>query len=415
MSGSSSSRGVNLIIIDSRRGGKTLLRAGHKYIKRRENKNSSTWHCVNRRNSIKCSGYITIENTNNTIIKDYKHSDQCVPHFEDNEVQIAISECKKEVNSNYGSVQKIFEKHMGNLKDKGLHLTGNVPDYKKLKTVLYRHRNKSLNVPKTQFKNVEEIIILEEFNKYVLADYCNEDCNRIIIFSSTEVKEHIKCVTHYFGDGTFDGCPNPFEQVYVIHGDMGSTELSTNVAPLFYILLKNKEGKTYEKVFELIKQTLPEWRPSKFTFDYEIGVINAAAKIFPDIKINGCNVHFQKNVIKKAKSLNLMEHEESSNHVKQCIRLAFLPKQDIEDGWLHIMENSFDDEAMTKFNDYFVTQWLEYPDLIWCCHNERHRTTNLAESWNGRFNKIIGKNPSLLLFLQTIGNDTCHFDIKQAK
>ncbi|CAG4969240.1 unnamed protein product [Colias eurytheme] len=110
-----------------------------------------------------------------------------------------------------------------------------------------------------------------------------------------------------------------------------------------------------------------------------------------------------------------MEHEESSNHVKQCIGLAFLPKQDIEDGWLHIMENSFDDEAMTKFNDYFVTQWLEYPDLIWCCHNERHRTTNLAESWNGRFNKVIGKNPSLLLFLQTIGNDTCHFDIKQAK
>lgn len=128
-------------------------------------------------------------------------------------------------------------------------------------------------------------------------------------------------------------------QVYVIHGDMGSTEVSTNVAPFFYIILKNKQGKTYEKVFELIKQALPDWCPSKFTFDYEIGAINAAANVFPGIKINGCHVHFLKNVVKKAKSLNLMEHEESATHVKQCLGLAYLPKQDIKDGWLHVMES----------------------------------------------------------------------------
>lgn len=176
-------------------------------------------------------------------------------------------------------------------------------------------------MPKTQFNNVDEIIIPEEFHKYLLLDYCCEDGNRIIILTSTEIKEHIKCVTHYFSDGTFDGCPNPI-RVYVIYGDMGSTEVSTNVAPLFYILLKNKERKTYVKVFELIKQAFPEWRPSKFTFDYEMGAINAAANVFPGIKINGCNIHFLKNVVKKAKSLNFMEHEESATHVKQCLGLA---------------------------------------------------------------------------------------------
>lgn len=99
MSRASSSRGPvqKLTIIDSRRGGKTLLLAGYKYIKRRENKNSSTWHSVNRRNSIKCSGYVTLDSKNHIILKEGKHSSvfwhahKCVPNFVDNEVKIAIS------------------------------------------------------------------------------------------------------------------------------------------------------------------------------------------------------------------------------------------------------------------------------------------------------------------------------------
>lgn len=175
---------------------------------------------------------MTLDSKNHIILKEDKHSNKCEPNFVENEVQRALSECKEEVSSNYISVQKTFEKHMRSLKDKGL--TGNVPDYKTLKTKLYRHRNKSLNVPKTQFNNVDEIIIPEKFHKYLLVDYCCEDGgDRIIILTSMEIKEHIKCVTHYFGDGTFDGCPKPFIQVYVIHGDIGSTNVSTNVASFF--------------------------------------------------------------------------------------------------------------------------------------------------------------------------------------
>lgn len=343
MSEASSSRGPvkNYTIIDSRRGGKTLLHSGHNYHFLRQNKRTVVWQCVNKRSDLKCSGSVTLESENQTIIKENKHSNKCVPSFSNNEVSLAMSECKQEIATNFTSVQKTFEKHMKNLKDKGYHLTGNIPDYKSVKSMFYRHRNKSLKVPKTQFNNPADVIIPEEFHKYVLADYCSKDGNRIIILTSTEIKQHIKDVTHIFGDGTFDGCPAPFTQVYIIHGDMGSTETATNVAPLFYVLLKNKEGETYKKMFELIKDALPEWCPSKCTFDFEMGAINAATVVFHGVEVNGCNIHFQKNVIKKATSLHLMDHEETAKHIKLCMSLAYLPKPDIEDGWLFIMENRY--------------------------------------------------------------------------
>lgn len=343
MSGAGCSSGSvqNFKIIDSRRGGRTLLHAGHKYLKLRENKKTIIWHCINKRNKIKCTGKLILDSKSYAIVQENKHNSQCEPNFEDNEVQIAVSECMKEVSTNYISVQKTFEKHMRRLRDMGYHLSGSVPDYKSAKSKLYRYRNKSLKVQKTQFNNPAEVIIPEEFRKYLLNDYCCEGGNRIIIFTSTEIGQHIKGVTHFFGDGTFDGCPTPFKQVYVIHGDMGSTDMKTNVAPLFYVLLYNKESETYEKMFKLIKEALPEFGPSKFTFDYEKGAINAAARVFLGIEINGCNIHFQKNVIKKAKSLNIMEHEETKKHVKKCMSLAFLPKEDIEDGWLYIMETRY--------------------------------------------------------------------------
>lgn len=68
---------------------------------------------------------------------------------------------------------------------------------------------------------------------------------------------------------------------------------------------------------------------------------------------------------------------------------------------------SFDDDNIKKFNDYFVDQWLEEEEMveIWCCNEERHRTTNLMESWNSRFNRIIRSKPSFILFLQKILED----------
>ncbi|CAG4990263.1 unnamed protein product [Colias eurytheme] len=148
------------------------------------------------------------------------------------------------------------------------------------------------------------------------------------------------------------------------------------------------------------------------TLDFEKAPINAIKKTFPNIIVKGCFVHFGRALLRKAKSLGLLQHEESHYHVKLCMALAHLPKEDINDGWLYVMSQSFEEKAITEFNDYFVDQWLENEDMmnIWCCYAQRHRTTNLMESWNWSFNSEIGKRPSILLFFETISGNIKHYE-----
>ncbi len=43
--------------------------------------------------------------------------------------------------------------------------------------------------------------------------------------------------------------------------------------------------------------------------------------------------------------------------------LAYVPHGVIDDGFIKIMENSPDGDAISKFNDYMVEQWLENSNI----------------------------------------------------
>lgn len=63
------------------------------------------------------------------------------------------------------------------------------------------------------------------------------------------------------------------------------------------------------------------------------------------------------------------------------------------------MEYAPHNDDINKFNDYFVSNWLDnnsIPKNMWY---ERHRTTNLVESWHKKLNSKLHKNPRLLEFL----------------
>lgn len=102
-------------------------------------------------------------------------------------------------------------------------------------------------------------------------------------------------------------------------------------------MLTNKEETTYERLFSKLKFHLPEWTAEIITLDFEKAPINAIKKTFPKIIVKGCFVHFGRALLRKAKSLGLLQHEESHNHVKLCMALAHLPREDINDGWLYVM------------------------------------------------------------------------------
>lgn len=325
----------NYNIVKNRLGGKTLLHAGFAYNIHRKNQKSSVWVCVNKRHG-QCGGAVKLINESDNVQMIKGHKPECQPDELKNDIKMLMNDLKKEVTTNFGSIQKIYETKIAKLQSEKY--SDKIPIYNNIKKAIYRSRNKALKVKKTRFKNPAQVIIPEIFQKHLLFDY-NEDGNRIIVFVSDIALNEIKNVHHFFCDGTFDCCPSPFKQIYTIHGDIGNNSDETNIVPIFYTLLINKEKGTYEMMFKKIKEALPDFKPLKFTLDFEMSTIVAINDVFPTAEIHGCFVHFQNAVYRRAKSLGLLEHEETTQYVKLCICLAYLPKDEIEDGWLAIMGN----------------------------------------------------------------------------
>jgi len=96
----------------------------------------------------------------------------------------------------------------------------------------------------------------------------NDADNNIICFSTdTNIKKMTEC-SKITADGTFYSCPNPFLQVFCIHG------LANNVfIPLMFFLLPNKLQTSYERAFsfllEKIKSLNLNFAPDSIRVDFE--------------------------------------------------------------------------------------------------------------------------------------------------
>ncbi|KAF9420030.1 hypothetical protein HW555_003624 [Spodoptera exigua] len=206
----------------------------------------------------------------------------------------------------------------------------------------------------------------------------------------------------------------PFYQLYTIHGDLGSSEETSNVVPLVYALLLNKKQATYEILFQIIKSQVPDWNPKKFQSDYEAAAMNAMQKIMPNCKIVGCYFHFKSALRKKAKELKLNKNPVHKAHVAICGALSLLPQHLISDGYLYIMEDCSNNGQILAFNDYFVNAWIESSFFgKWSFYGERFRTTNHLEGWHSKLNKgISNAKPSFIKFLDLLLKNIKEFDLK---
>lgn len=169
----------------------------------------------------------------------------------------------------------------------------------------------------------------------MLADYIDSDL-KIIIFCREETRGELKS-GNYLIDGTFFACPVPFTQLLSIHANFGSDWNHSKVVPMIYALLSSISRKAYCILFDLIKNRLPEWSPTKLTVDFERGLIAALTASFPAAKINGCYFHFVKSLTQKAKSLGMNKSIRMTLIIQLTCRLPLLPKNKIQDGWNYIL------------------------------------------------------------------------------
>lgn len=302
-------------------------------------------------------------------------------------------------------IPSVFRQSVAELKDKGTNLIQKIPQFKNVKNKFYRNRNKSLGVKKLCCNTLKQVVVPEKFKSFLLADYYSSK-KRIWVFASDNCKTILaNCNLTVLCDGTFKFCLKPFQQLYTLHVDLGSSETHTNIIPVIYALLPNKTKITYKVLFSLIKSQIPQFNPKNIILDFEQAAMTAIKDAFPDTCICGCFFHFCRSLWRKADEVGITKSALARKHVKRCTVLAHLPKEFIDSGWLYIMSQCPNDETIVQFNNYFVETWLSESSFFadkWSCSNNHHRTTNMVESWHATINKKVKSKPKSIAHYLTI-------------
>ena len=120
-----------------------------------------------------------------------------------------------------------------------------------------------------------------------------------------------------------------FFQLYTWHAEIGNSYCSC-----IYFLLQKKNQPTYQKMFSILKQLLPNLNPTSILVDFEKAAINAAKSTFQHTEIKGCYFHLLQSLIRKVKKLDLFEEYTSNKESRTLIRLlpslSFVPIEDVE-------------------------------------------------------------------------------------
>jgi hypothetical protein len=330
------------------------------------------------------------------------------------------------------TVPAVYNKMVSKLSDSGIDLITKVPLYTSIKSTMYRRRNKEAKVNKMSFSNVSEVEVPEKFQNFLLADY-NYDGLRILAFCTEEAIKQIITIKIFLSDGTFYSCPHPFSQLYTIHGDIGSTQETTNIVPLIYVLLSEKSANIYMTMFSIITSALSiriskidatlnwNWNPEIFLTDFEQASIKAIKSTFPQVNHHGCFFHFTRALRKKARKLRLTSHDRVKRIVTLTTKLPLLPENKIVEGWSYIKAQA--DKVMlncssiagnlNKFIWYFEKFWMrEHLIKSWSSFGHRHRTTNFLEGWHYKFRSLFKSKPKTLnIFLNNMKDDAAFYTV----
>lgn len=332
---------------------------------------------------------------------------QCQINEAKNDVDMAMGNLKEIVKTSDLPINTLYNEAISKLKDGGIDMVVEVPEFRNIQHGLYNARNKSNGVLKLVCRNPEDVEVPSKFHSFIIADYCFMK-NRIIIFCTQETKKLIPQITEFFFDGTFKSCPSPFCQLFTVHGDVGSSVETTNVVPLIFVLMCDKKQSSYSIVFNLLKQQL-RWSPSKVHCDYEKAAINAIIEEFPTVTVIGCYYHWTRCVWRKANKLGITKSGVERRIVSLSSKLPLLPKDDILDAWQYIKSEALTD--MNKFFSYFENLWIK-EKMVKCItvFGQRHRTNNCVEGWNSKLNRAVNKNNvnilRLLNYLEKIDKET---------
>jgi hypothetical protein len=196
-------------------------------------------------------------------------------------------------------------------------------------------------------------------------------------------------------DGTFSAQPHIFAQLYTIH-----VKIDNEFFPQLWCLLPDKQGATYTRLFQLLKQEALninlQLMPASVHTDFEMGVIQALRAEF-QIDASGCLFHYSQSVLRHLQQVGLQAAYNTNNppEVRQWIRrliaLPLVPPLRLDQAFQAIVVNSPNVPGRDAMNDYVLNTYSDpnnatFSRDIWNCFGSQDRTTNVCEGYHSALN-----------------------------
>ena len=229
---------------------------------------------------------------------------------------------------------------------------------------------------------------------------------------------------HLYIDATYISTKDYYQLVII----MAYYTLIDLKFPCSYILMNNKNEKSYELVFKNLLNIITmdnsiDLKIISITTDFEKGILNAVKTVFKNIRYVGCMFHYIKNLRLNLLKIGLINNEISNLTKELLINLGTISFK-INDN-PNIIEEIFKRfetqykgtdyiKNFKRFEKYIYDTWIYYINnwsLNYIFINKKQRTNSYLENYNRRLKDILGPSlnrrgktiipwPLLLVFLK---------------
>jgi hypothetical protein len=252
----------------STRGGKIMAYQGFEYKLHKSLNGIAQWRCKNQQ-QLRCKYWmkVTVDERPQIITEPTEHSHDSFP--QKIKANIAMQKMKETINSLGANPRNVMGTVLNELQlsqEVQAHMPKNASITRTLNRIKKKARGNDIVDPE-----IAQFPIPLKYRAMILRDSGEEDPDRILAIGDLELLRELQKDT-IFGDGTFDKVPKMFYQLYAWHSKIGNS-----YPPCIYFLLQKKTQATYNRMFVILKELLPNLSPQTILLDFEKACMTAGS------------------------------------------------------------------------------------------------------------------------------------------
>lgn len=182
--------------------------------------------------------------------------------------------------------------------------------------------------------------------------------------------------------------------------------------PVIYTLMKDRRRRTYENLFSILIQLIPDLNPEVIIIDYEKSVISAVSEMFPESEPQGCLFHLAQSVIRFMAGIGLRREYEDNQvcrmYVRALMALAYVPISEVRETYLFLKNHPERPRNLDRLYQYFYTNYVgslamerngsvRFPISLWNCRARAEAglptTNNSIEGWHSSMKLSFKRKP----------------------